>query len=357
MLAAEYISSSFDALSAGNEKGPIISIIIPVYNVKTYLDSCLNSLLEQVAQNEGFERALEVILVNDGSTDGSEKVCDVWAKRYKWIRVFHKENGGLSSARNYGLDFARGEYVQFVDSDDELAPGYLDTIFKMIKAKHPDVIIFPFSYLSEDGNKLTSAKKCNGYKAMGSLTQSEALKALFEDRLFSYAWSYVVQKKVFDSGIRFPRGYFLEDMATFYKIVLSVHKLEVIPDPLYLYRVRRGSITGTRNALVYKSGLWVANEIISDFSGTEYDLLARRWVLLYLCKWECSLIADVANISSEDKSNFLHLYDQRIDELTQWLSSADVGKSASKRLALLHVFKKTPRWILRLIYLLRDLHR
>ena len=122
----------------------MISIIIPIYNSAALLPRCLDSILAQTY------RDFTLILVNDGSTDGSGKICDGYAEKDERIRVIHKENGGVSSARNAGLDAADGEYITFIDSDDAIPPGYLETLYMAASGSGADVAICDVLFLSGD---------------------------------------------------------------------------------------------------------------------------------------------------------------------------------------------------------------
>ena len=336
---------------------PLISIIVPVYNVGALLDACVASIVDQYCGNRELAGKIEVVLVDDGSTDDSGSKCDAWASRFGWIQSHHKDNGGQSSARNHGLELAAGEFIQFVDSDDVLTENCLTTLVDVLESSDVDVTLFPFSFLAEDGSGVEPASKCNGYRSLGRLTGDEALNAMFEDVILCYVWSCVAKKSIYDAGIRFPEGMLLEDMATFYKIIASSSVIQVIPDPIYLYRVRKGSTCGTRNALLYKSGLRFCNQTIQDFRGTEFDIPAKRWCLLYLCKWECSLLSGVAEIDEGEIRDLLPLYEGRIRELSDELADAGVGDAVRMRLMSARLFKHLPKLLLKQIYAIRDSRR
>ena len=126
-----------------------ISIVLPIYNVEKYLPDCINSIIDQKSSDE-----CEIILVNDGSTDNSPSLCDAYASEYSNIKVFHKKNGGLSDTRNYGLKYATGEYILFVDSDDCLCQNALSEFNKELELSNPDIIIGDAVVIDEDGNKV-----------------------------------------------------------------------------------------------------------------------------------------------------------------------------------------------------------
>ena len=123
---------------------PLISVIVPIYNVEAYLEKCIKSILSQ------DYTPLEIILVNDGATDGSGEICDKYAKQYENITALHKKNGGLSSARNAGMEIMRGEYVSFIDSDDYIAPDMISTLYADIIKNEADISCISFLNIFPD---------------------------------------------------------------------------------------------------------------------------------------------------------------------------------------------------------------
>ena len=333
---------------------PVISIVVPVYNVDSFLDDCIESLVKQNLNGRLVFDCVEVILVDDGSTDGSASLCDKWAANFTWIKAFHKSNGGLSSARNYGIEVASGEYLQFLDADDELLPTCLDAILGLIEESAPDIVVIPFLFLSEDGNDIRMAEKCSSYESFGRLSGNEALKEMFEERLLCYSWSFIVRRCLFDAGIRFPEGRLLEDISTTYRFLLEASRIEVVKKPQYLYRTRNGSICATRSELLYRSGLEFVGELLDEFAGTDMEVQAKRWCLLYLYKWECSLISGIASV---DKASVLLLkeqYEASISKLEAELAKDGIGKKVLKRRLVLRLIRLIPSKLAALLYAKRD---
>ena len=130
---------------------PLISIVVPVYNVKQFLTKCLNSIISQTYSN------LEIIVVDDGSTDGSATICDDYAKKDKRISVIHKENGGLASARNAGIDVAKGTYIGFVDSDDYIEPYMYEKLLQAILKYSCNIAVCGINYVFDDGEVIAKA--------------------------------------------------------------------------------------------------------------------------------------------------------------------------------------------------------
>lgn len=215
---------------------PLISIIVPIYNVELYLRRCLDSVLNQTYTN------LEIILVDDGSPDGCPQICDEYAVKDKRIIVIHKENGGLSAARNAGLDICKGEYISFIDSDDWVSEKYIETLFNISTKENADIAIG--EYISTSGNIL---KEQNSIftKAFSS---KEALFRLFSKNNTTYTISCAkLYKRELFSSLRFPIGKYHEDEFTTYILFYNSKKIVYTSEILYYYYQRAGSIVSTRH--------------------------------------------------------------------------------------------------------------
>ena len=207
----------------------LISVIIPIYNVEEYLYDCVTSVVNQTYTN------LEIILVDDGSPDNCPQMCDEWAKRDSRIRVIHKKNGGLSDARNAGIEISTGEYIAFVDSDDYLKLDMLEKLYTA--AKRADADIAACGILTCDGEKQTAW----GCKDMvGTSEQIYAL--LYNDTAYPVAaWNKLYRRSCWES-LRFPVGKTCEDAFTTYQLIHNAERIVMIPEALYCYRIRPGSI-------------------------------------------------------------------------------------------------------------------
>ena len=209
-----------------------LSIIVPVYNVEKYIEKCLDSLVNQTISN-GYE----IIIVNDGSTDNSLDICEKY-KNDKKIKIYTKENGGLSSARNYGIDKAKGEYIAFVDSDDWVVENYVETILSKLKDDY-DVISFNIININ-DGWKDGTVRHI--YNDFDKMSKEDIIKESLNP---SFAWARVYKSDVIKK-YKFPtENYWYEDMATTPIILSYVNKIGHIDDAIYYYRQRSGSITST----------------------------------------------------------------------------------------------------------------
>ncbi len=216
------------------EQKPFISIIVPVYKVEEYLSRCVDSILAQTYDN------LEIILVDDGSPDYCGSICDTYATMDTRIKVIHKENGGLSSARNAGIEIAKGEYLGFVDSDDWIEPHMYETLLTLAQ-KHDVKLVCGgrYDFSSRTGRKTIGL--CPEREEV--ITGMELLGRTFLwDNCDSAAWDKLYHRSLFEK-IRYPLGQISEDVAIFYKLAELVEKVAMCPKPLYNYYHRPGSIT------------------------------------------------------------------------------------------------------------------
>lgn len=216
------------------DQSVLISVIVPVYNVEAYLPRCVDSILAQNYRN------LEVILVDDGTKDASDKICDAYAEKDPRVRVIHKENGGLSSARNAGIAIARGEYLGFVDSDDWIEPEMYETMLSLA-LQHKVKLVCAGRY---DVNSTTGEKKiglCPPREEV--ITGEELVRRIFTwQNIDSAAWDKLYHRSLFRE-IRYPLGKIVEDVPTTYKIALDAGEAALCPQPFYNYYHRPGSIT------------------------------------------------------------------------------------------------------------------
>lgn len=211
-----------------------ISVIVPVYNVAAWLPRCVDSILAQTCEN------LEILLVDDGSADDSGRICDAYAEKDPRIRVIHKENGGLSSARNAGLDLASGEYIGFVDSDDWIEPEmYAEMLARM--EKYDAQLVCAGRYDVDGGT---------GEKTRGLCPEREecisgeelAGRIFLWDHCDSSACDKLYRRELFD-GIRYPEGKTCEDIPVTYRLALKARRAVLCDRPFYNYFHRSGSIS------------------------------------------------------------------------------------------------------------------
>ena len=214
-----------------SQEKALISIIIPVYKVEKYLEKCIQSVIKQTYEN------LQIILVDDGSPDNCGKICDEYAKKDHRIEIMHKSNGGLSDARNKGLEIAKGEYIGFVDSDDYIESDMYEVLYNLLKQYNVDVSICNFYTVSQ--GKIAIKNADNGIKEYNRI---EILKEiLLDNNIQSYAWNKLYKKDLFDE-IKYPVGKKYEDIGTTFYLLEKCNKVVVTGKPEYYYINRQDSI-------------------------------------------------------------------------------------------------------------------
>jgi glycosyltransferase involved in cell wall biosynthesis len=216
----------------------LISVIVPVYNVENYIRECIDSILAQTFHS------FELLLIDDGSTDESGRICDEYKTIDSRIHVIHKENGGLSSARNRGLDESKGEYICFIDSDDAVKVDYLDKLYCEIENNNVDMVVCDI-----DASGLTTPKEIvNAPRYMSSSEAKEWLRDTTsrEYVLMVVAWDKLYTKELWN-GLRYPEGKLHEDEFMIGPILSRVTYISFIPEKLYVYRDNSSGITSAAN--------------------------------------------------------------------------------------------------------------
>ena len=211
----------------------LISVIIPVYNVEKYLHRCIFSVCKQTYRN------LEIIIIDDGSTDSSSDLCDQLAEQDSRIIVIHKQNGGLSEARNVGLDIAHGDLISFIDSDDYIDTSMYEFMIRELNNSNADLVICNCERVDIHGNILPS----NSPLKAGIIDKSKILNGLFDMNGWYYvtAWNKLYKKYIFQD-IRYPKNKISEDMFVICEIIELCKIITVIDKPLYYYVQRNDSI-------------------------------------------------------------------------------------------------------------------
>lgn len=258
-----------------------ISVVVPIYNVEKYLPRCIESLLAQTYQN------LEIILVDDGATDRSAEICDEYAKKDARIKVIHKENGGLSDARNAGTKAATGTYIGFVDSDDFIVPDMYEKMATALAEQNADIAVCNYLYVDEDGKALAER---NGSLPIEDkvLSGKEAVKKLVgpEYAYWVTAWNRLYRSEI-AKAVPFPKGKIHEDEYTAHMFYDKAEKVVGVSSAAYQYVVRENSIMtkkyGTRNldyidALNGRILYCVAHDLPDEAAAF------TRWMQQYLIK-------------------------------------------------------------------------
>lgn len=207
-----------------------VSIVVPVYNVENYIEKCLSSLVNQTLKE------IEIIIVNDGSTDSSELIIKKFMEKYpEKIKYFVKENGGLSDARNYGLQYVTGEYVAFLDSDDYVKLDLYEKMYNKAIQENSDFVECDFIWKYDNKEKVDIGAIYNNKNEMFVLARVVAWNKLIKTSL------------IINNNLQFPKGLRYEDVEFFYKLLPYINKFSFIKEPLIYYVQRNNSIVNTQN--------------------------------------------------------------------------------------------------------------
>lgn len=267
--------------------GDLISVIVPVYNVKDYLDECMESICHQTYQN------LEIILVDDGSTDTSGKLCDEWAKRDERIKVIHQENAGVSEARNKAIEIAGGKYLAFVDPDDRLELKMYEILMEEMVRSNASMVVCSYYKIGENGERIPS--KQSGLNSCVLSPQEYMDKLFINGRIKTtlvVVWSKLYRRDLFEKN-RFPKGRIHEDEAILHQLVLQADRISIIEEPLYAYRIRQGSIMRSGISLKKQDYFYAVEKRVRDcdragfphetmrkFVGDAVGFGIRNWIQL-----------------------------------------------------------------------------
>ena len=277
---------------------PLLSIIVPIYNVEQYLDRCIQSILNQTYQN------LEIILVDDGATDCSGAIADSYAAKDKRIKVFHKENGGLSDARNYGLEHVTGDYILFVDSDDFIVNIMCERLITVASSNNADIVSCNYYiYRGDDDISIHTMSVQDDKRTFTGMDMLRYYLLKTEPFDLNVVWNKIFKLDLFNGvePVRFPKGRVQEDNFTIFRLFLNANSIVTVNKPLYYYVQRAGSIMAnfTRRFMIdtIESHMYMSDYLMNHCSSVKNELqlyllnsyveLSRR-VCANKCKKECN---------------------------------------------------------------------
>lgn len=289
---------------------PLVSIIVPVYNVEAYLDKCVNSLVNQTLED------IEIILVDDGSPDACPAMCDAWAQKDKRIQVIHKQNGGLSSARNAALKVCTGAYIGFVDSDDYADEKMFEALYKSAQIHGADIAVC--AHYTDDGTQVT-AHALPFEKTLYTkeeIPQNFIIPLIGQDKsktipaIEGFIWRQLFQKELIENMVfRSEKEFFAEDVVFDFEVYPLCQTISVVNEPLYYYQYNKQSLSNR-----YRANLWnklsallsVKKSALQKFGSAEKDgkrltnetIKCIKISILNLGKGEC-------NLSFREKKNSL----------------------------------------------------
>lgn len=257
-----------------NENKPLVSVIVPIYKVEPYLERCIHSIISQTYQN------LEIILVDDGSPDKCGEICESFAQSDSRIKVYHKENGGLSDARNFGVEHASGEYIAFIDSDDYIAPNYIDYLFTLLKKYNADISACCMTKTNEDTADYRANDKIPNEQL---LTGKEACMELFGALylVLVTAWGKLYRSDIVKK-YPFPIGKICEDEATTCKYYYEANRVAVGNKCLYAYYQNPEGIMNTNGNILNSDKIWSFEHRAKFFEEHNEKKLAQiAWNILF----------------------------------------------------------------------------
>ncbi|MBS6862952.1 glycosyltransferase [Veillonella sp.] len=277
---------------------PLLSIIVPIYNVEQYLDRCIQSILNQTYQN------LEIILVDDGATDCSGAIADSYAAKDKRIKVFHKENGGLSDARNYGLEHVTGDYILFIDSDDFIVNIMCERLITVASSNNADIVSCNYYiYRGDDDISIYTMSVQDDKRTFTGMDMLRYYLLKTEPFDLNVVWNKIFKLDLFNGvePVRFPKGRVQEDNFTIFRLFLNANSIVTVNEPLYYYVQRAGSIMAnfTRRFMIdtIESHMYMSDYLMNHCSSVKNELqlyllnsyveLSRR-VCANKCKKECN---------------------------------------------------------------------
>lgn len=272
----------------------MISVIVPIYNVEKFLRKCVDSIINQTYKN------IEIILVDDGSKDNCGTICDEYGKIDNRIKVIHKKNGGLSDARNAGLDMSTGECIVFVDSDDYINNTMIENLYNGINKYDADISCCAKCLENENGMVLEIKNRTAEY----CISNTEAIeKFLLREEIDNSAWDKMYRRELFNE-IRFPYGKYYEDIPTIYKLFCKANKIAHIGSVEYHYIIRNGSIINSNFSEKQLDSLEFISKIRNDININYPQYVEQVNSMYYL-----DLMTNLQKIkNSSDYYNYKNLY-------------------------------------------------
>lgn len=296
---------------------PLLTVVIPVYNVEKYLKRCIESILIQEWKH------YDILLVDDGSTDNSPQICDDYAKAYDFISVIHKKNGGLSAARNTGISHAEGEYVYFPDSDDWIEPDTFIALAEVVESQKFDIISFNREFVKGEEDAIVSdslvTQVFEGKDAFVQMLKHSYITGFANDKIY--------RKSLFtDNDIQFPIGKYYEDLGTNYKLFLSAKKVYATNQKYYHYLIDNpDSITQSWNEQKFSDMFEFYKDIFySDFVRSQLNQEELQTSQLYYVNGLTHMLASLYKSELDKK------YIEITNEVKQELLKNSVSLSQMK---------------------------
>lgn len=299
---------------------PFISVIVPVYRVEQYLKKCVDSLLVQTYDN------FEILLIDDGSDDNCPQICDYYSSIDNRVKVFHKTNGGLSDARNYGVKHMNGSHAVFVDSDDYVTNTYLADLAHLVHEYDADLAVTKILAVNEDGVNLDFVKVTEKIEI---LSKTDALKRMLYRQGFGVSACGKIYKKKIIENCPYPNGIYYEDLATTYKIIENCKSIVYLDKSNYFYVQRSGSIVHRRPSQKELMGIDISEEIIAYMETYHPSVVPAA-----ICRYNSKILEYIPNLLSneyEDKTIFNYLKNKEKKYYKNIMEDSCIGNKIKMR--------------------------
>lgn len=323
-----------------------ISVIVPIYNVEKYLHKCVDSLLNQTFSD------YEIILVDDGATDKCPIIVDEYAAKYpNIITAVHKKNGGLGDARNYGLDYAKGKYLMFIDSDDYISANMLEELHTSAVKYNSDIVVCGFQSVTEAGNVIS---------VIGEMLKEDKVMSLKENKdlmmINPAAWNKLYNMDLFKNNIdiRYPSRAWYEDIRTTLKLFSVAEKITYVDKPLYNYLWREGSITNNKSCERNVEIIEAFEDIINYFkSKNEFEKYKSE--LEYLTVFHVYLTASVRVLIIDKKNPLINSFKMFLNEnFPKWQTNEYLNRLDKNKKLVLWLLKKKQYSLIKLMFIIKN---
>ena len=325
----------------------MVSVIVPVYNVKPYLEEAVESIIHQTYTD------MEIILIDDGSTDGSGELCDYFENKDKRIRVIHQENRGLSAARNAGLDICLGEYIAFLDSDDAFCKDFLKIMLESLQRNNADIAECNYAYYycnhHMDEKYINFKHKRYSKKREGTYSTREALNMSLNGRVFNVAWNKLYRRSIWHD-LRYREGHNHEDLDIILPVLERAKRVCLIDECLVMYRKRKGSITqinSFRNMCDCVTAKQHYLEYVIDHTPLYYSEDAKCSCLENHALFLLSIYFTCKYMKPSEQDECIYFLKEKINDIS---SKIDLKKSGMQVRASFFLYSNLPLWISTILY-------
>ena len=316
-----------------------VSIIVPIYNVEAFLKKCVDSLLAQDLPREDYE----IILVDDGSTDGCGALCDTLAAAHSNIRVIHQKNRGLSGARNSGIPVATGEYVIFVDSDDYLEPNVLGELVKQMEDEDLDILRFNYQNVNMEGAVFEPNKYSKPYVDYSDEVCDGI--TFLNERLGNacYAWQFMVKASILhQEGNGFQEGIYFEDVEWTPRILIQAGRVASTKTIVYNYLFRSDSIARNTDTEKKRKSIRDKLFILEGFNGLERQMKDNRWLQSMRAHTALAILYTVGTFFYPERKEYIRALKEKV---VFPLSTYHATRSAKRKICLANLSPSLVCWI------------